>query len=492
MAEIGRRAFLGRSAAAAGAVFTTTTLQSLTSHAAWADGPRRSYAEPYGRLRPVAARNTGEHLLALPPGFRYAVLDQTGNVLADGTPSPVAFDGMGCFPHPSGDPHLVRLIRNSEVRTGPGAPEGRVLAGPDSSRYDPLGVAGCVTLDVDTRAREVTEAFVSINGTIVNCAGGLMLGKEGWLTCEETTAGPSQGWGQKHGYAFAVPLVGPTPGNPTPAVPIPAMGRFAHEAAAVDTDTGFVYETEDQSGIGNGLYRYEPVDPWDLAAGGTLSMLAITGAPGVDLRQGQVVDVEHPVEWVTIADPDPDLEGGAASVAAQGVAQGGARFNRLEGIWWGAGSIYFTSTSGGDVKNGDSPGADGYREGYGQIWKYTPSHESLRLLYQSNGASPLDSPDNLTITPSGALLLCEDDASSVDADTNALAPGITNINRLVGLTGNGIPFQFAVNIVGDDEFAGACYSQDGRFLFVNMFGDGGANPGRTLMIWGPWSSGPLG
>jgi len=53
--------------------------------------------------------------------------------------------------------------------------------------------------------------------------------------------------------------------------------------------------------------------------------------------------------------------------------------------------------------------------------------------------------------------LCEDDASQ-DRDTHPLAPGITDVNRLIGLTQAGEAFELAVNRYNDAEFAGACFS----------------------------------
>lgn len=99
----------------------------------------------------------------------------------------------------------------------------------------------------------------------------------------------------------------------------------------------------------------------------------------------------------------------------------------------GPNSIFFASTSGGDVKNGDV-NPDGFAEGYGQIWEYRTNGRGdgrLLLVYESTGSEALDSPDNLCVTPRGGLILCEDDASS-DSDTNPLAPGIEDVNRLIG------------------------------------------------------------
>ncbi|MGH4014506.1 MAG: alkaline phosphatase PhoX [Pseudonocardiaceae bacterium] len=495
MAGFDRRCFLGRSLAlAGGAVASGVALDTLDAHAAWAAGrpPGDPGGSGYGPLRRTPARNTREELLALPAGFSYVVFGVTGSMMSDGNPTPIAHDGMAAFPGPNG--RTVRLIRNHEVRTGPATPAGRVrVAG--SRRYDELGVAGTVTLDVDPHSGRVLQDFVSLNGTIVNCAGGPMLADAGWLTCEETTAGPGQGWTHKHGYVFEVPLRGPAPGQPADSMPIKAMGRFSHEAVAVDPTTGIVYETEDDSGRPNGFFRYRPGDPRNLSAGGALEMLKIKGRPGYDTREGQRTGARLPVEWVRIADPDPDLEGGAVTVTQQGLAEGAAKFNRLEGCWYGDGSIFFNSTSGGDAKNGDAPNADGFVEGYGQVWRYIPGDDggTLVLVYESPGRKVLDSPDNLTFTPRGGIVLCEDDASSADEDRHRLAPELSNVNRVIGLAPGGEPFEFAVNIVDDSEFAGACFSPDGATMFVNTLGsnDSTEPPGRTYAIRGPWRRGPL-
>jgi hypothetical protein len=181
--------------------------------------------------------------------------------------------------------------------------------------------------------------------------------------------------------------------------------------------------------------------------------------------------------------PDPNLEGGGLSCFAQGRAAGGAAFNRLEGIWrgWDGRSMYFVSTSGGEAARG-------------QLWHYIPgddgSGDELVLVFQSPQGSVLDSPDNITVTPNGGLIFCEDDASG-DDDGHPLAPGITDTNRLIGIGLAGEPFEFAVNRLNDSEFAGATFSPDGEMLFVNLFGDATPGSGMTCAIWGPWERGPL-
>jgi secreted PhoX family phosphatase len=116
---------------------------------------------------------------------------------------------------------------------------------------------------------------------------------------------------------------------------------------------------------------------------------------------------------------------------------------------------------------------------------------TLTLVYESPGAALLDSPDNFTVTPRGGILMCEDDASAADRDSHPLAPGIVNVNRLVGLTREGVPFTFAVNVLNSTEFAGSCFSPDGSILFVNVYGNGRPGSGMTCAITGPWETGPL-
>ena len=494
--SLARRQFLKRSALlTGGAVVTATTLQTLTAHNAWAannqgQGARggSKNAVGYGPLKPAADQN-GDAFLALPDGFSYVTFGKTGDLLLNGGGDIHArnLDGMTALPGPGG---TVRLIRNHELRNSPDDFSMGIVGDP-GTRYDPKGMGGTITIDYDPIHRRTVREFISLNGTIVNCAGGLAYHNAGWITCEETTAGPNQGWGKKHGYAFFVP--GSANGT-VPAAPITAMGRFAHEAAVADLTTGIVYQTEDAgSGRGSGFYRYLPNDPSSLLLGGTLHMLKIAGLPQYDTREGQTVGAVLPVEWVTIADPDPDLESVPANTCFnQGFALGGAKFNRLEGIFRGeGGSIFFVSTSGGDVKNGDV-NSDGFAEGYGQLWQYIPdgANSKLVLVYESTAGAMLDSPDNLCVTPGGGFLFCEDDASG-DDDTNELAPGITDVNRLTGLTPDGVPFTFAVNRHNDSEFAGACFSPDGNTLFVNLFGNGTPGSGMTCAIAGPWRRGPL-
>ena len=508
MTTVDRRSFLKAGGVTAGTLLGSTGLQAISMRMAEAaPGSRRRDARAdYGPIAPTRAVNTRDVWLALPDGFEYSVFSTTGGTMTDGRPTPRAHDGMGAFGSSAG---IVSLIRNQEIRfnRGPAFDQGAFTITPTADAYDTTAEGGTTTLRFDARqfrseSGGLVQDFVSLTGTVVNCAGGIAPAGAGWLTCEEivqeergsAALGTVARTERKHGYVFLTPLRGPTAGRPAASQPIVEMGRFSHEAAAVDDRTGIVYLTEDAgSGRGSGFYRYLPVDRTDLAKGGRLQILGIRGGRSADLREGQRQGRPLPVQWITIEQPNPTGEAPNA-VFEEGFAKGAAKFNRLEGCWDGSGSIFFASTSGGDAKNGDV-NSDGFEEGYGQIWEYIPRGASggqLVLLFESPDGDVLDSPDNIVVSPRGGLVLCEDDASSANLNQDDESEFFKeDKNRLVGLTLQGTAFPFAENVLNETELAGACWSDDGAFLFVNVYGDDEEGSGGTLAITGPWERGAL-
>ncbi|MGH7540932.1 MAG: alkaline phosphatase PhoX [Gemmatimonadota bacterium] len=455
MTRLDRREFLCRAGRYVGAAALAPSLPGLLACAAEPDAGRpsgRMTGPGYGPLEPAGPE------LALPPGFRYVRFGVEGDPMSDGRPTPRAHDGMAAFPLDNGH---VRLIRNHEDGDPPG--QARPLCDAEVA-YDPRAGGGTTSLEIRIAADgtpELVRDFASLGGTIVNCAGGPTPWGT-WLSCEETTRGGGQGWSLPHGYVFEVPVEAE---SPVRGVPLVAMGRFTHEAIAVDPETGVVYETEDLNRR-SGFYRFLPSRRGELRAGGRLEMLAVSREPRADLRRDRGVGARWTVEWVPIAEPDPawaDRNPGA--VFEQGFEAGGARLSRLEGCWYADRSIYFHSTNGGAA-------------GCGQVWRYHPAEEELTLVFESPSEEVLDGPDNLTVSPRGAVLICEDGGRS---------------SNLRGLTAEGLIFDFARNIVNPREFAGACFSPDGSVLFVNIQGDlnswGPGHRGMTFAIWGPWEEG---
>ncbi|WP_329090030.1 PhoX family protein [Streptosporangium sp. NBC_01469] len=430
----------------------------------------------YGPLKPVKDERDGVVRLHLPDGFHYRSFSSAGDKYSDGSAVPSRHDGMAAFRGPSGS---AILVRNHEVNGPVGA------FGDPARAYDPAAGGGTSTLRV-TRYGKVLKSAPSLTGTQMNCSGGPMPWGA-WVSCEETVNGPDVGndftgqdngrLTQKHGYVFEVPLDGKAGG------PIRSAGRFAHESVAFDGFTGALYLTEDNFGFASGFYRYlppkNPLTARRILDGGRLQMLAVRGAPGKDLSLGQPKGASYATTWVDIDDPDPAFIGTPANdvavqaVGNQGRAKGAALFSRLEGAINHHGTIYFVSTQGGATASGDTP-PSGFGKGRGQVWAYETWSGRLRLVYESPGSVTLDLPDNVTASPRGTLVLCEDGSGD---------------NYLRGLTRRGEIFDFSrlVPVDGDSgaEFAGSTFGPGGHTLYVNVQ----SSKGTSFAIWGPWQRG---
>lgn len=402
-------------------------------------------------------------LLSLPQGFHYRIISSLGEPMSDGLHVPDRADGMGCLPL---DEDRVALIRNHELHPAHIAKLPASLQAYKSPfAYDSFanGVAlpgGTSTIIYNLRSGKKEQEFLSLIGTIRNCAGGVTPWGS-WLSCEESVDKPDGKIHQEHGYIFEVPA------NATgPVVPIALkeMGRFNHEAAAVDPATGIVYLTEDRAD--SLFYRFVPNTYGQLAKGGKLQALVIKDKAQFDTRnwtsatlhQGQWLDSE----WITLTQPESPHD----DLRLQGYAQGAAVFARGEGIHWADDSLFFCCTNGGPAQ-------------LGQIMQYRPSpYEgtdkepqkpgAIQLFLQSEDKSLYNFGDNLTVMPNGHLLVCEDQyTDKVD-------------NHLRGVNQHGEVYAFA-RLHQQTELAGACFSPDGSTLFVNIY-----SPSKTLAIQGPW------
>lgn len=411
-------------------------------------------------------------VLNLPKGFSYSILSTRGDKMSDGLHLPGHPDGMGSFKGANGKTIVVRNHENNPDKLSEGAfgPKNELLSSvTPGSVYDfgsgkfP-GLGGTTTFVYDPKTRKIEKQFLSLAGTIRNCAGGPTPWNS-WITCEETTvkAGSMDGRLEKdHGYVFEVPATEKA-GLCDPQ-PIKAMGRFNHEAVAVDPRTSIVYLTED---MGDGIfYRYIPNVPTKLSKGGKLQALMIRDQKSCDTRNWKSLKtpafpIGKPleVEWVdleNVESPEDDLR-------MQGFNKGAARFARGEGIWFGNNELYFACTNGGKLSNG-------------QVFRYTPSAAEgkpgensapgkLELFVESSNSDILKSCDNLTVSPWGDIILCEDDPHPF----------------LVGVTPKGEFYKLAENIGHKSELTGGVFSPTGETYFVNIQG-----PGLTVAITGPW------
>ncbi|MFV2121784.1 alkaline phosphatase PhoX, partial [Streptomyces sp. Act-28] len=333
--------------------------------------------------------------------------------------------------------------------------------------YDPAARGGCTVLTLDGSG-DVLDERVALAGTAVNCAGGPTPWHT-WLTCEETEdrAGTG-GYAEDHGFVFEVDPVDPRRSG---AVPLTALGRFPHEAVAVDPRSGVVYETEDAFERPFGLfYRFLPDrplgGPGSLRAGGALEAMRVPDVPDLSAVREPGTSFGG-VEWV----PVPDSLARRTPIRLQDFGpRGVTHAQKLEGCYWGGRSVYFVSSY---ARASQGSAADHH----GQVWRYDPHRGRLTLVVvfgpDSDPRLPGESPDNICLAPGGGLMVCEDGNGA---------------QHVYGLTRHGEVYAMARNAqasapggTGWGEFAGVTFSPDGRTMYLNCYA-----PGTTFAVTGPW------
>lgn len=425
-----------------------------------------SVTKPSGKFGPLVLDPDG--ILDLPEGFSYRVLSRQGENMADGFKVPGKPDGMAAFPGPDGKVVLVcnhelsvdmkRLGPFENNRVYPESLDPELSHDPGPNGQNPH-LGGTTNLVFDPATGETVSQFLSLTGTDRNCAGGPMPWGS-WITCEESE-NLTHDRGQDHGWCFEVKATA-EPGLQK-AVALKALGRFRHEAVALDPETGFLYLTEDRNdGL---LYRFLPEKKNDLTKG-RLQALVVVGKPKSDLRNYDPkssfpeAGKEIEVSWIDLEDthaPKDDLR-------VRGRAAGAALFARGEGIHFTDAGIFIACTDGGPARRG-------------QIFRLDPSGSAekpdvLELFIQSDADSPLVNGDNLCPGPGGSLIVCEDLIDKSFADHT----------HLRWIEPDGSISTIARNSKDQSEFAGSCFSPDGKWLFVNLQGRG-----MMLAITGPWA-----
>ena len=399
-------------------------------------------------------------ILKLIKGFQYNIISQKGQIMSDGLEVPDHADGMGCFKGKNGN---IILIRNHEIGhfkkieklldKNPMQNNKSYIKKNSSLMYDegtnknPCG-GGTTTIVYNPKTKSIETEYLSLAGTLVNCSGGITPWNT-WISCEETVDVKGQSLAKDHGYNFEV--IPSEKIELNKAKPLKDMGRFRHEAIAVDPKTSIAYQTEDRyEGL---FYKFIPKVKKEYDKGGKLQAMIIKNMITNDTRNWEkdnfVINQKYEIDWIDLEDTQNLKD----DLRQRGAKMGAAIFARGEGMWYDDNMVYFTCTKGGSKK-------------LGQIWKINTSNNTLEMIFESKNSDVMKMCDNMTIAPWGDVIICEDGKGA---------------DRIVGLKPNGTTYIIAENILNSSEFAGVTFSPDGTILFVNIY-----RPAMTIAITGPW------
>ncbi len=292
------------------------------------------------------------------------------------------------------------VVSNSEAPTPVDLPFDPPIGDPGE------GGASAIRFD---RNGEIIDAYRILEGTSSNCAGGPTPWGT-WLSCEETETG-------------RVWECDPT--GDQDAQVHDALGVFKHEAVCVDPRRGHVYLSEDEGG--GGFYRFTPKRKGDLSEG--------------VLKVAQLGDGAR-VRWIKV--PDPSAESAPTREQVPEMTQ----FSRGEGIWFDSGRVYLATT-------GDST-----------IWSYNANTRRMRPIYKPETIEnpPLTDVDNITVSRSGDLFVCEDNGDPDGIDIAIITPGPKRrVARFLKLDG---PQHGAPNTDARSEVAGVCFNPRGDRMYL--------------------------
>jgi hypothetical protein len=256
--------------------------------------------------------------------------------------------------------------------------------------YDPgaVGAGGCTVITTDRAGRNLGE-FVALSGTVSNCAGGPTPWRT-WLTCEETEDRAGDQWAEggrtgvlqkNHGYVFEVWADGTA--DPRP---ITCLGRYAHEALAIDQDRTHIYLSEDADEPNGRFYRWTA--PRGVRIGpGVLTRLApnagVLSAMQIIMDDGSVLpDVAYltsaqlgrpfPVRWIEV----PERDAKTTPVREQFADGQITRGRKFEGVWGTDEGVYVVNSYAWE--DGDLPGDAAPHDG--MVWFYNYGNQTMQLV----------------------------------------------------------------------------------------------------------------
>jgi len=376
-------------------------------------GGKASNLDRIGPLRAADANG-----VRLPEGFSSRIVAVQGEMPVAGSSYRWHLDpdGGACFATPDGG--WIYVSNSEEAGFNPLAPLGG-NGGVGALRFAADGTLG--------------SAYPILRNTRNNCAGGLTPWGT-WLSCEEV----ADGW-----------VYECDPFGNSEARQLPALGRFNHEAVAVDPQTGWLYLTEDRPD--GCLYRFRANQlvsgrP-DWSAGGVLEVAEVLG---------EEVMATRGMRWHPVPIPQPRYSFGSfQDPETRTQVPQAMRFDGGEGIWYHAGLIYFTT------------------KGDNRVWCHDLRAGTLDLIYDDDWYPdrPLTGVDNITVSRFGDVLVAEDGG---------------NMELVVVTPERAYPLCQVEH--ADSEIAGPAFSPDGtRLYFSSQKGPSrGGNRGVTFEIQGPF------
>ena len=292
-----RRTFLARAAVASGGLLSMGALERLVTRDAFAHGDR---AQPYGPLRRTQrpARDRGARA---PRGLqlRHVQPHRQHDVGRQSDAARARRDGRvrrRPQPRPSRTARARRPPRPARAQQRgpqPGGDARRPARRPHRRRTTRPATAAPPRWSSTSAGSELVEDFVSLNGTIVNCAGGIAYRRRYWLTGEETVGGPDSDRSQRRASPSGTATCSRrrstatrTSSNPACRSPPRVASRTRRRPSTSERASSTRPRTRARASA-PGFYRYTPNNPDDLTARRQARDARHHGAaPQIDLRAG--------------------------------------------------------------------------------------------------------------------------------------------------------------------------------------------------------------